>query len=239
MEERLQKIISSCGVTSRRQAEGLILAGKVTVNGEIAQLGQKAELLVDEIFVEGKALYKNQQRSYFMLHKPKGYVTTLSDEKDRKTVADLMVDCGTRVWPVGRLDYNSEGLLLMTDDGAFTHGLLHPSHEVEKEYLVWVSGHLEEALPLLNEPMEIEGELLAKAKVVLLKKEGKTSQLSFTIHQGKNRQIRRMCQKVGLSVVRLKRIREGPLRLDPRLGSGKWRALTGEEVEMLTKELET
>lgn len=234
MEERLQKLISSCGLTSRRNAESWIEAGRVTVNGVTAQLGDKADPERDEIRVDGKPLRPAvEQRTYLMLNKPRGYVTTLSDEKGRKTVADLVADCGARVWPVGRLDLDSEGLLLMTDDGEGTNRLLHPSHEVEKEYLVWVTGDVQKGLPILRGPMTLDGDRLAPAKVREGKRSGEVTQLSVTIHQGKNRQVRRMCAQAGLSVLRLKRVREGALWLDRNLAPGKYRKLTAEEVALV------
>lgn len=232
MEERLQKIISSCGLTSRRQAEQWIEAGRVMVNGAVAQLGDKADLDCDQVCVDGKPLKKEETRHYLMLHKPRGYVCTLSDEKDRKTVADLVADCGCRLWPVGRLDYQSEGLLLMTDDGDLTHKILHPKHEMEKEYLVWVKGDIEQGILDLSKPLQLDGEELAPARVKCMKK-AEVSTLSVTIHQGKNRQIRRMCALVGLQVVRLKRIREGAVVLDGQLPLGKWRWLSLKELEAL------
>lgn len=235
MEERLQKIISSCGVTSRREAEKWILAGRVAVNGQVAELGHKADLSCDQVTVDGVALVKEEQRHYVMLHKPPGYVTTLSDEKGRKTVADLVSDYGVRLWPVGRLDFQSEGLLIMTDDGDLTQKILHPSHEMEKEYMVWVRGDVEAALPLLSAPMSLDGEELAPARVKCLKK-ATESRLSVVIHQGKNRQVRRMCSQVGLVVLRLKRVREGAVCLDSSLSRGKWRDLSPQEVAILKAE---
>ncbi len=236
MEQRLQKIISSCGITSRRQAELWIEAGRVTVNGTVALLGAKADLDCDVVAVDGKVLQQSTQRHYLMLHKPKGYVCTLSDEQDRATVADLIADYGARLWPVGRLDYMSEGLLIMTDDGTLTNQLLHPSHETEKEYLLWLRGDVEKALPRLSEPMILEdtGEELAPAIVQVKGRRKDITILSFIIHQGKNRQLRRMCAQVGLQVLRLQRIREGTLCLDPKLPKGQWRVLTPEEIKQLT-----
>ena len=205
MEERLQKLISACGLASRRRAEDWITAGRVTVNGEKARLGDRADLDRD-------------------------YVTTLSDEKGRKTVADLVSGCGVRVWPAGRLDLDSEGLLLLTDDGALTQRLLHPSHQVEKEYLVWVTGDVRRALPILSAPMELDGERLLPAAVRRGRTSGAVSQLSITIRQGKNRQVRRMCAQAGLAVLRLKRIREGSLSLDRTLAPGAWRRLRPQEI---------
>lgn len=236
VEERLQKLISACGLASRRKAEEWITAGRVSVNGEKAHLGDRADLDRDEITVDGRPLRPAQGQVYLMLHKPRGYVTTLSDEKGRKTVAQLVSGCGRRVWPVGRLDLDSEGLLILTDDGELTQRLLHPSHEVEKEYLVWVTGNVEKALPILSSPMELDGDRLAPAKVRRGRDSGGVHQLSITIHQGKNRQVRRMCAQAGLSVLRLKRIREGALLLDRNLKPGQWRNLTQQEILSLNGE---
>ncbi len=232
MEERLQKILSACGIASRRAAEGYITAGRVTVNGQVAGLGDKADPERDEIRVDGRPVRREEKRTYVLLHKPRGYVTTLSDEKGRKTVAQLVEGCGARVWPVGRLDLDSEGLLLLTDDGDLTHRLIHPSHEVEKEYRVWVQGDAEGALPVLTGPMTLDGAPLRRAKVKIIGRHGEETVLSFLIHEGKNRQIRRMCAMAGLEVRRLRRIREGPIRLG-NLPPGTWRNLTEEEVSAL------
>lgn len=236
MEERLQKILSSCGVASRRAVEEWIVAGRVKVNGQVAQLGAKADLERDRIEVDGKLLKAKEGRTYLMLNKPRGYVTTLSDEKGRKNVAQLVSGCGKRVWPVGRLDLDSEGLLILTDDGDLTQKLIHPSHEIEKEYLVWVTGDAAKGIPILSAPMELDGDRLAPAKVRKGRVSGGVTQLSITIHQGKNRQVRRMCAKAGLEVLRLKRIREGKLNLDRTLAVGAFRHLTEEEVKLLAQE---
>ena len=234
MEERLQKLISACGLASRRAAEAWIAAGRVTVNGEKAHLGDRADLDRDAVLVDGRPLVPGGGRTYLMLNKPRGYVTTLSDEKGRRTVSDLVQDCGVRVWPVGRLDMDSEGLLLLTDDGALTHQLIHPSHQVEKEYLVWVTGNINKALPILSAPMALDGEELSPAQVRRGRDSGGVHQLSMVIHQGKNRQVRRMCAQAGLEVLRLKRVRAGGLFLDRSLKPGQWRPLTGEELLLLT-----
>lgn len=231
MEERLQKILSAAGVCSRRKAEEYLAAGRVTVNGKTAGLGDKAEAERDVILLDGKPVTAQDAPLYLMLHKPRGYVTTLSDERGRKTAAELVADCGGRVWPVGRLDLDSEGLLLFTNDGALTNRLLHPSHGIEKEYLVWVTGDIEAALPILRGPMELDGAKLAPVTVTQTGPQG----LRFLLRQGKNRQIRRMCQMAGLNVTRLKRIREGTLELG-RLGKGQWRHLTEAEVTALKAE---
>ena len=234
MEERLQKLISSCGLSSRRTAENWIESGRVTVNGRTAILGDKADPDLDEILVDGKPLIqKTETRTYLMLNKPRGYVTTLSDEKGRKTVAQLVSGHKVRLWPVGRLDMDSEGLLIMTDDGDLTNHLLHPRHEVEKEYLVWVTGDVKAALPILKQPMILDGDKLAPAKVRRGKTNGEITQLSITIHQGKNRQVRRMCTQAGLHVLRLKRVREGAVWLDRTLKPGQSRKLTSDELSSL------
>lgn len=236
MEERLQKLISSCGLASRRTAEAWISQGRVTVNGSRAALGDRADLERDRVEVDGVPLRPRTERTYLMLNKPRGYVTTLSDEKGRRTAASLVSGCGRRVWPVGRLDLDSEGLLLFTDDGELTHGLLHPSGEVEKEYLVWVAGDVDRALPILTAPMELDGEPIAPAQVRAGRRSEGVTQLSVVIHQGKNRQVRRMCAQCGLDVTRLKRIREGDLPLDRTLRPGQWRFLTAAERRLLEEE---
>ena len=232
MEERLQKILSRCGLFSRREAEQVITAGRVQVNGVPAVLGQRADPVCDEICVDGRLLKGAPEWCYLLLHKPRGYVTTRSAEKGRANVAELVAGCGTRVYPVGRLDLNSEGLLLMTNDGALTQKLTHPSSQIEKEYLVRVTGDVERALPILRQNMKVDGELLHGAKVSVYRRRGETTLLSMTISEGKNRQIRRMCAHAGLYVVRLKRIREGTLYLGS-LRPGCWRYLTEAEVSEL------
>ncbi len=239
MEERLQKLISAAGLASRRTAEEWISAGRVTVNGRPARLGDRADLARDQVLVDGRPLEGNKERLWLMLNKPRGYVTTLSDERGRRTVAQLVSGCGRRVWPVGRLDLDSEGLLLLTDDGALTHRLLHPSCQVEKEYLVWVTGDARGALGVLSGPMVLEDGPVAPAVVRLGRESGGVTQLSVTIRQGKNRQVRRMCAQAGLTVLRLKRIREGTLWLDRTLRPGQWRPLSGEELAGLAEAWES
>jgi len=228
MEERLQKLLSAAGVCSRRAAEEYIAAGRVTVNGHTAQVGDKADPDRDVVEVDGKPLPRRAETVWLMLNKPRGYVTTLSDEKGRKTAAELVSGCGCRVWPVGRLDLDSEGLLLFTNDGAGTDALLHPSHEVEKEYRVTVAGDVKSALPILTGPLELDGVPLSPARVEVLG----PGELSVVIHEGKNRQVRRMCALAGLQVKRLRRVREGSLLLGD-LPAGRWRFLTQREVEEL------
>lgn len=228
MEERLQKILSARGVASRRAAEVYLEAGRVTVNGQPAKVGDRADPERDEIRVDGRPLPPLDRRTYVMLNKPRGYVTTLSDEKGRRTVAQLVEGCGARVWPVGRLDLDSEGLLILTDDGTLTQNLLHPSHEVEKEYHVWVEGDVMTALPVLRGPLVLDGVPLHPARVEVIG----PGQLSVIIHEGRNRQVRRMCAAAGLKVRRLCRVREGALTLGD-LKAGCWRHLTEAELSQL------
>ena len=228
MAERLQKLISAAHVASRRAAEQLIAEERVTVNGAIAKLGQSADPMLDEICVDGVPLRFDGQKTYILLNKPRGYVTTLQDEKGRPAVADLVRDVPVRVYPVGRLDYDSDGLLLLTDDGALANAMMHPSREVNKTYRVRVRGDLDAALPLLREPMELDGYRLRPAEA----EAAGENELYITIHEGRNRQVRRMCAMAGLKVRRLTRIAEGPLRLG-ELPPGKWRYLRGDEINAL------
>ena len=232
MEERLQKLLSAAGVCSRRAAEGYITEGRVTVNGIPAALGQKADPEKDDIQLDGKPLSGPEAPVYLLLNKPRGYVTTLSDEQGRKTVADLVRDCGTRVYPVGRLDLDSEGLLLMTNDGALMQHLIHPSGEIDKTYQVSVYGPVPGCAARLASLTDLEGEPIRPARVEVLRQTRQTADLSITIHEGKNRQIRRMCAACGLTVKRLRRVREHTLELGD-LPTGKWRYLTQEEVKAL------
>lgn len=233
MEDRLQKILSAAGICSRRKAEEYITAGRVTVNGRAASLGDRADPEKDVVALDGKEAIRPNARTVLMLYKPRGVVTTLSDEKGRKTVADLVKDCPVRVWPVGRLDMDSEGLLLLTDDGDLTNTLIHPRHEVEKEYLVWVTGFTQEGAHRLTLPMTLDGQALRPAQVKVIRQEGERTVLSVTIHEGKNRQVRRMCAFCGMTVRRLKRIREGKLHLDKALKPGQWRPLNPTELDIL------
>lgn len=232
MKERIQKILSSRGIASRRRAEQMIAAGQVTVNGIAAQLGDTADPELDHILVDGKPLPEPKDYVYILLHKPRGYVTTLSDEKGRPNAAQLVADCGVRVYPVGRLDMDSEGLLIFTNDGAFANSLMHPKHEVEKTYLVWVTGYAPGAEVLLSRPITLDGHTIRPPKVKLIKAEGEKARLQVTIHEGRNRQVRRMCQAAGMYVTRLCRIQEGKLFLG-NLPKGKWRYLTPEEISLL------
>ena len=234
MEERLQKLLSAAGICSRRAAEAYITAGRVTVNGHPAVLGERADPDRDTILVDGRPLSPRSEKVYLMLHKPRGYVTTLSDEKGRPTAADLVADCGVRVWPVGRLDLNSEGLLLLTNDGDLTDRLLHPSGEVEKVYQVRVRGEVAGAAERLAAVTDLEGERISPARVRTLRTGYQRAELEITIHEGKNRQIRRMCTACGLTVERLRRVREHTLELGD-LPPGRWRYLTEREREELQR----
>ncbi len=229
MKERLQKILSARGIASRRKAEEWILAGRVQVNGAVAQLGDSADSDIDEILLDGRALPSQQKYVYIMLNKPRGYVTTLSDEKGRQTVAELVADCGTRVYPIGRLDMDSEGLLLLTNDGEFANRLMHPKHEVDKTYEVLVRGYHAAAPALLQRPIELDGYPIKEPKVKLVRAEGDRAKFLVTIHEGRNRQVRRMCEAAGMKVVQLKRIQEGSLTLG-NLPLGKWRELSEDEI---------
>ena len=235
MKERLQKILSARGVASRRAAEQMILDGRVMVNGCVASLGESADPDTDQILVDGKALPAGNQPVYIMLNKPRGFVTTLSDEKGRRTAAELVADCGVRVYPVGRLDLSSEGLLLFTNDGAFADRLMHPKHEVKKTYFVWVTGYTPQGFEKLQQTVELDGYMIRPPHVRQWTVQGEHARLEITIHEGRNRQVRRMCDAAGMHVTRLRRISEGRLKLGD-LPVGKWRYLTDEEVQML-KEL--
>lgn len=230
MEQRLQKLIAAAGLCSRRTAETWIKAGRVCVNTLPATLGQSADPDVDEITVDGKALAFPEKNCYLMLNKPRGYVCTMSDEKGRPTVAELVKDCGVRVVPVGRLDLDSEGLLLLTNDGAWLQRMLHPKFEVEKTYRVAVAGDVKDAAERLAAMRTLDGgEAIRPARVKTLRVGRETAELEITIHEGKNRQIRRMCAAAGLHVKRLKRIAEHTFRLGD-LPEGKWRPLSAEEL---------
>jgi len=232
VKERLQKIIAAAGICSRRAAEDLLRQGRVQVNGQIAALGDRADPETDAVTLDGQPLSREPERVYLMLNKPRGYVTTLSDERGRRTAAELVSGCGARVYPVGRLDMDSEGLLLMTNDGAWMQRLLHPSHQIGKEYRVTVTGPVEGAAGRLAAIRDLEGERIRPARVRELWRDGNKAALSVTIHEGKNRQIRRMCRQAGLAVRRLQRVREHTLTLGD-LPVGRWRYLTQQELQML------
>lgn len=232
MEERLQKILSRYGVASRRQSEILLQDGRVRVNGNTAKLGDSADVSEDVIEIDGVRLKKAPEKIVLMLNKPRGYVTTMKDEKGRKNVSELVSDCGQRVYPVGRLDLFSEGLLLMTNDGELANRLMHPGGNIKKTYHVWVSGFYDGAESKLAASIEIDGKRTKPAKVTVLHCDNRIAMLEIELSEGRNRQIRRLCEFAGINVTRLKRIREGNLSLGT-LPVGKWRQLTPEELHNL------
>lgn len=237
MEERLQKYMADCGLMSRRAAEEEIRKGLVTVNGVPAELGTKVTPGVDQVLYKNrKVVMPRGEHVYIMLNKPAGYVTTANDEKGRPCVTDLVKAVGRRVYPIGRLDMASEGLLLLTDDGALTEKLTHPRHSIPKIYNVKVEGEItEEQYKALLSPMEIDGYPIRPVYTEVLKrKDGKTL-LQMTLYEGRNRQIRKMCEQVGLQIRFLKRIAIGNLTLG-RLRVGEWRYLTKEQVSYLEGE---
>lgn len=235
MKERIQKILSARGLASRRRAEEWIQGGRVSCNGVVCRLGDVADPDVDTITVDGKVIPAPETYVYIMLNKPRGYVTTLSDEKGRKNAAQLVADCARRVYPVGRLDMDSEGLLIFTNDGAFANRLMHPSHQIDKVYKVLVDGFTQEKLSLLKRPIALDGRKISTPDVVLLSEsDNKKACLQITIHEGRNRQVRRMCAAAGMKVRRLTRIAEGDLLLGD-LETGKWRYLSADELNLLGK----
>ncbi len=232
---KLQKYFTDCGVMSRRAAEAEIAAGKVKVNGEVATAGQRIIPGVDSVTYLGKPIEmpKFKKNIYVMLNKPRGYLTTMSDDRGRATVAELVSDVGARVYPVGRLDMDSEGLLLLTNDGELALKLTHPRHEIPKIYHVKVAGKVAyDTLKKLNAPMEIDGYKLLPVKTELISVKSDHSVLKMTLFEGRNRQIRKMCESVELEVLKLKRIAIGNITLG-ELAPGKWRYLSSAQVEYL------
>ena len=236
MTERIQKLISAAGLMSRRAAEEAIAAGRVEVNGEKAGLGDRADPAADHITVDGKELPRTEEKLYLMLNKPRGYVTTLHDEKGRRNVTELMTGLDARVYPVGRLDMYSEGLLLLTNDGDFANRVMHPSHEVTKTYRTWVTGaDIEKAVKVLRRPMEIDGAAVRAQGVDIEQSFPGGALLNVRIGEGRNRQVRKMCEQAGLKVTRLQRIAEGGVELGS-LKSGCGRRLTKDEIKSLLGE---
>ena len=231
---RLQKHLSECGIASRRKAEELIEQGKVRVNGRIAHIGAKVDPKRDKVTVSGKTVIANNEKMYIMLHKPRGFVTTTKDELDRKCVTDLVKDAGVKLFPVGRLDRNSEGLLIMTNDGNFANNLTHPSAHVNKTYRVTVKGDMvDEKLVKLAEGIELDGRKTLPCDVFVAERKADRTILIFIIQEGRNRQIRRMCEAVELEVLRLKRTEIAGVKLG-MLPQGKWRPLNEREMRHLT-----
>lgn len=232
MKERLQKILSARGVASRREAERLIAEGRVLVNGRPAVIGESADPCADRICVDGKELPEAGKHVVLMLNKPRGFVTTLKDERGRKTIADLVSGCGCRVYPVGRLDMDSDGLLLLTNDGELANALCHPSGNHAKVYRVQVNGYASDSLDRLRAPMVLDGYEIRPVTVSLLRESGGQAILEFSLREGRNRQIRKMCEQCGLGVVRLTRVRYAGLDLGT-LPCGQWRFLSDEEIRGL------
>ncbi len=230
---RLQKYLSMCAVASRRKAEELIAQGKVKVNGKVAQIGDKISPKHDTVTVIGRKIVGSRKHYYIMLHKPRGYITTMDDEMGRKCVAELVRDVGARVYPVGRLDKDSEGLLLMTNDGEFANHMTHPSKHIPKTYRVTVRPDVtEDMLTAFATGMEIDGRITAPADAHIIEKQDNRVVMEIVLYEGRNRQIRKMCESLGLEVARLKRTSMGSLKLG-MLPPGKWRELKEDEVHKL------
>lgn len=237
MQERLQKILSRCGIASRRKVEEMILEGRVSVNGVVATLGMKADITRDHIKVDGKLIKGTEPLVYLIFNKPKGCITSLYDPEGRPTVKDYLRGVRAKVYPVGRLDYNSEGLLILTNDGELSDAILHPGHKIPKTYHVKVDGFLEEKDILkLQKGIRLEDGVTAPAKVGLIRKTNANSWLEITIHEGRKRQIRRMFERIGHPVIKLKRVRIDGIELG-NLPPGNFRYLTPEEVKRLKKEV--
>lgn len=238
MLQRLQKIIAEMGITSRRKAEGLILEGRVTVNGKVAGIGMKADPLKDHVKVDGKLLTRPEKKVYLVFNKPRGVVTSLSDPEGRPTVHDFLKGIRERVFPVGRLDYDSEGMLLLTNDGDFSHAVLHPSKKIPKTYLAKIKGALDQdAMEKLRTGIKLDGVLTAPAKARFIRKTENNSWIEMTIYEGRKRQIRRMLERVGHPVIRLMRIRIDGIEMGS-LKPGKYRPLSEAEMKRIQREIE-
>jgi 23S rRNA pseudouridine2605 synthase len=230
---RLQKFLADNGVASRRKSEELISQGKVKVNGITASVGDKVNPKSDKITVSGKRIAVDSELLYVMLHKPRGFITTMNDERDRRCVAQLVSDIGKRIYPVGRLDRESEGLLLLTNDGELANAITHPKKHVPKTYRVTVRpGITEQQITALSTGVVIDGRVTAPSEVHIIEKQEGRVVLSITIYEGRNRQIRKMCEALSLEVARLKRTQIGPVKLG-MLPQGKYRMLTDDEVRKL------
>ena len=232
---RISKYFTDCGVMSRRAADAAVERGEVKINGVTAELGQKVTPGVDTVTWKGKSIVMpaTSAKLTIMLNKPRGYLTTLSDDKGRHTVAELVADAGVRLYPVGRLDMDSDGLLILTNDGDLANRLSHPSHDVDKVYLAYVDGHVTaEQMNNMTLPIEIDGKMTSPARVRKAAYNQVETALEVTIHDGRNRQVRRLCEREGLHVRKLTRVAEGPLLLG-ELEEGKWRKLSDKEIRKL------
>lgn len=234
--ERIQKILSAHGVASRREAERMILAGRVALNGTTAILGQTADLSIDIISVDGKPIIDKSKPYYIMLNKPQGYITSMTDKRSRQIVMELVAEISdeTRIYPVGRLDKDSEGLLLLTNDGEFANFVMHPKFGLTKTYIVQVRGSIKEALEKLEMPMEIDSHLVKALSVKQLEQTSNGASIEIIINEGRNRQVRKMCSACGLDVISLKRVAIGSVKLG-NLPPGKWRHLSKPEIKSLIK----
>lgn len=230
---RLQKHLSQCGIASRRKAEELIENGRVRINGRVASLGDKVDPKRDKVTVNGKNVVPVTEKVYIMLHKPRGFVTTMKDELDRKCVSDLVKNVGTKVYPVGRLDRNSEGLLIMTNDGELANALTHPSAQVNKTYRVTVKGAVtDEQIDKMASGIKLDDKVTQPCDIFVMERKEDRTVLCFIIHEGINRQIRRMCEAVKLEVMRLKRTEIAGVKLG-MLKQGDWRELNDRELQRL------
>ena len=230
---RLQKYLAECGVASRRKSEELISGGKVKVNGKTAVIGDKVDPKRDRVSVFGKKIKSVEKTVYIMLNKPRGYITTMKDEHDRKCVSELVKDIGVRIYPVGRLDRESEGLLIMTNDGDFANSLTHPSKHIAKTYRVTIRpGITKQQLKSFSEGIEIDGKTTLPADIKVIEEQENRTVVQVTIYEGRNRQIRKMFDFMGIEVARLKRVKVGSLKLG-MLKQGDYRELTSEEVDSL------
>lgn len=232
MKERIQKYIARCGITSRRKAEELVLQGKVKVNGKIINDIITIDTESDVVEVDGKVIKPEENKVYIILNKPTGYITSAKDQFGRKTVLDL-IDVKERIFPVGRLDYDTSGLLILTNDGEVANKLMHPSKEIDKVYVAEVEGvPTKEEMERFKRGLKIDDYITAPAKIRLLKQMGKTSVVEVIIHEGRNRQVRKMCSAIGHKVLKLKRIKIGKIELG-NLKVGEWRHLNSKEVDYL------
>ncbi len=230
---RLQKYLAECGVASRRKSEEMIEQGQVKVNGQVAYIGDKINPKKDTVTVKGKKIVKSKTHTYIMLHKPRGFITTMSDERDRKCVAELIKDVNCRVYPIGRLDKDSEGMLLFTNDGEFANALTHPTRHVPKTYRVTVKSDVsQDQITALTTGIVIDDRMTAPAEVRVITREPGRVVLEIILYEGRNRQIRKMCEEIGLEVARLKRTAVGSIKLG-MLKQGAWRELTEDEVRKL------